>query len=206
MPYGKDWSFAVTVPEGWVGECSAEETHGVTVALWPEGAKWPEAPGLLYVTTTRRNGRPLSEVMSADRAEYLRHAPGSSATPDAPAALARLKLSVPVVRTEVTANGRAELIAYGETPNVVVLIVLTAENPAALDSRREDFVRFVCSFPPVDRVREKPVEAAPGRRSRRDAESLISGIGRQASMIATARVQPAEAPRILHGKQAIVNP
>jgi hypothetical protein len=161
MPYGKDWSFAVTVPEGWVGECSAEETHGVTVALWPEGAKWPEAPGLLYVTTTRRNGRPLSEVMSADQAEYLRHAPGGSVTPDAPVALARLKLSVPVVRTEAAANGRAELIAYGETPNVVVLMVLTAENAAALDSRREDFVRFVRSFLPVDRVREKPVEAAP---------------------------------------------
>lgn len=182
MPYGKDWSFAVTLPEGWLGECSAEQTHGVTVAAWPAGATWPNAPALLYVTTTRREGRSLDEVMAADREEYRRHAPDGLITADSPVPLALIKSSLPVVRTQDGHSGRTELVAYGETPQVVVLMVLTADSPAALDAQRDAFVQFVRTFLPATRTRNEPSAptgpVAPVAPAGKTAPAVGAGSGR----------------------------
>jgi hypothetical protein len=155
LPFASDWSFAIAIPDGWSGECSAESTHGVTVAAWPAGARWPDAPGLLYATVTRRNGRTLEQVVADDRAEYLRHAPEGVVTeqPDLP--LAQTKGSLRVVRTDAPQAGRHELIAYAELPKMVVLIVLTADTPATLETDRDAFVAFARSFLPADRVHAK---------------------------------------------------
>jgi len=161
MPFAKDWSFAVAVPDGWKGECSAEETHGVTVAVWPAGAHWPAAPGVMYATVTRRNGRTLEQVIADDASEYRRHAPTGVVADEPSIALAQTKGTLRVVRTDAPDAGRHELIAYAELPKMVVLLVLSAESTAVLDADREAFVGFARSFLPVDRVHAEEAMRPP---------------------------------------------
>jgi|GEM_PF-2242193 hypothetical protein len=161
MPFAKDWSFAIAVPEGWKGECSAEETHGVTVAVWPAGAQWPKAPGVMYATVTRRNGRTLDQVIADDQAEYQRHAPQGVVVAEPAIPLAQTKGSLRVVRTDAPDAGRHELIAYAELPKMVVLLVLSAESPAVLDADRDAFVGFARSFLPVDRAHAEDAMRPP---------------------------------------------
>lgn len=147
--YGANWAFFFVAPEGWNVACPLNEPSGLALALWPKGSDWPQAKGRMYVTVADKGNFTLQQFAVDEIKRFRKESP-------------RLKVKIldPILFSNKTkvlmrkltgdAYGNHELVAYGSSGPVYLILVLSAHSEAEFDKFRPAFNEFVLSIGPME--------------------------------------------------------
>ena len=147
--FGSDWAFAFSAPARWTAQCSAQQTAGAAVTLWPQGTLTAAAPAMMYVTVTVKNRRSLA-LFAADAQQRLRSDKPNLAVRFVPGMSIAGGVAALVFRATDARNH--ELIAYVEGPTRFFAVVMSARSEKSLEDYRGAFKSLLNSFVPM-RVR-----------------------------------------------------
>ena len=146
--YGKNWAFLFAAPNTWKVACPVNDPSGVVVALWPEGTPWANAPGVMYVTVSEKDGFSLEQFADDELARFRKQSPmlqvhvaESILLPNKTQALVR----------ELTGDqyGNHEAVAYANAGTVYLIAVLTSRTQKGFERLRPAFGEFVSSISPM---------------------------------------------------------
>lgn len=146
--YGKEWSFFFATPKGWKVECPANDPSGVVVALWPDGTPWADAPGVMYVTVSEKDGFSLEQFAEDELTHFRQQSPKLRVEVSDPIALPNKSRAL-VRRLTSDQYGNHELVAYADAGTVYLVLVLSARTQQEFDRLRPAFDEFVSSVSPT---------------------------------------------------------
>lgn len=164
--YGKNWAFLFATPKNWNVACPVNDPSGVVVALWPEGTPWANAPGVMYVTVSQKDGFSLEQFAEDELARFRKQSPKLQAQV-AEAILLPNKTQALVRELTGDQFGNHEAIAYVNARTVYLIAVLTSRTEEEFKRLRPAFGEFVSSIGPMKI--EFQDTAAPNPAVKRDA-------------------------------------
>ncbi len=146
--YGPEWAFGINVPNHWQSACHAEKTHGVPLALWPEGFSWANAMSRMYITVSLKHGMTLKEFADDEIERFKVESPNVKAE-----SLAGIQDSASKIERHLSGdrNGSHELIEYLDGGAVFYILVFSSKTQEDFDKLNRDFEIFASSFQQLDR-------------------------------------------------------
>lgn len=146
--YGDEWAFGINVPNLWQSACHAEKTHGVPLALWPEGFSWANAMSRMYITVSKKNGMTLKEFADDEIERFKVLSPNVKVD-----SLAGIQDSASEIERRLSGdrNGSHELIKYLDGGTVFYILVFSSKTQEEFDKLNRDFEIFASSFQQLDR-------------------------------------------------------
>lgn len=145
ITYGKDLSFRVSAPPGWVLDNQSGQKQGLLAALYPVGSNWSSATVVMYVNAASKTGDPtLASLINGDFARQKEQSPGLKMESGKPLPIAD-GTEVQVNNFTGDKSGSYESVAYVEAPNTYIMLVLTSRNKAEYDNAKGAFSQLVKS-------------------------------------------------------------
>ncbi|MEO6146787.1 MAG: hypothetical protein ABIT70_06995 [Sulfuriferula sp.] len=157
--YGQNWSFLFSAPKKWETACPVNDQSGVVVALWPKGTPWTNAPGVMYVTVSDKDGFTLEQFAEDELARFRVQSPRLQIQILEPVSLQN-KSKALVRKLSGDQYGSHELVAYADAGNVYLIVVLTSQTQQAFERLRPAFDEFVSSVTPM-KIEFHDVEKTP---------------------------------------------
>lgn len=146
--YGKNWAFLFATPKNWNVACPVNDPSGVVVALWPEGMPWADAPGVMYVTVSEKDGFSLEQFAEDELARFRKQSPKLQAQV-AESILLPNKTQALVRELTGDQYGNHEAIAYVNARTVYLIAVLSSRTEKDLKRFRPAFDEFISSISPM---------------------------------------------------------
>lgn len=125
LVYGKDTAFLLNPPKTWVVDTHVGVEQGINAALYPKGDTWQNAPSVMYVRVSKKNGRRLDQFVADDEKQFQSDCPGI-----------RIQNGTPAFKTEHPTMLRKFDCRDARAPN--------AEWVAYIDAKKS-FIVFVAS-------------------------------------------------------------
>lgn len=144
--YGKDHSFMISSPPGWVLDNESAKKQGLLAVFYPLGSTWSSAPAVMYINAASKSGdATIDALIAGDFAREKEQSPGlkmrrGEPLPAADGTLAR------VVHFSGDKWGNFESVAYIEAATLYVMIILTSRNEAAYNDSKSAFATLVKSY------------------------------------------------------------
>ncbi len=147
--YGPNYSYSLAAPEGWLLDNQTGKQQGLLAVFYKEGDNLQTSDVVMYSNTISKSAtKPdLSAVIDYDLKGFKNAYPDLEIS-DAPD-LATMDISGAKAKVKYEFNEpmtRYQAVAYIDTPNTVVLIVLDAKNKIAFDSNVASFEKLVNSY------------------------------------------------------------
>jgi hypothetical protein len=144
---GRDWSFMFLTPENWASSCAQDKLE-VNVALWPETSTWRDAPVVMYINMSRKDGLSLQQFAEDELSRSRAESPSLSVKIARPIPMAKGKQAL-VWELANDRLGNHELIAFADGGTVYLIIALASHVNGGIDEFRSTFQELVSSLIPV---------------------------------------------------------
>lgn len=149
LVYGKGHAFWVCAPKGWLLDNSILSKDGIYAVFYPEGsslANAKESGTFMYVNTSKKANpnEDITTLMRNDATDTKAKVPKAEIH-EAEA----IKVKDIVARVQQFTPGafdRFEAVAYIDSPEVIVMIVMTSKNAQAFDRDYHVFKELVGSY------------------------------------------------------------
>ena len=147
--YGRDYSFFVDTPKGWVLDVESARASGLQAILYPEGATYESAPALIYANAiVRADGgkEPVEAAIDRELRVWATRLPEVPIVYAAPLPTADGKTAT--VKHFLGGKGDAafEAVAYVGEEKTVSVLVLSARNQDGFEIGLPIFARLVGSY------------------------------------------------------------
>ena len=151
--YGKNYSFALTAPKGWVLDITNGRQQGLQAVFYPKGSSWKNGAAVMYANVYQKTDptkESLQTIIANDVADFKKESPNLKVV-DAEAIPTRTDTRSKDKRATVkyfTAdrNGNSEAVAYVDEGNLVVMLVLNARSQQDFEASLPAFKEFVGSY------------------------------------------------------------
>ncbi len=151
--YGKNYSFTLTAPRGWVLDDSSGRGQGVQAVFYPKDSSWKNGAAVMYASVYQKidpNKESVQTVIANDIAEYKKNSAELKVV-DAEPVLTRTDARSKDKKATVKyftgdRNANAEAVAYVDEGKVVVMLVLSARSQKDFDSSLPAFKDLVGSY------------------------------------------------------------
>jgi len=151
--YGKNYSFALTAPKGWVLDTNSGRQQGLQAVFYPKGSSWKNGAAVMYANVYQKND-PTKEsaqtVIANDVADFKKDSPSLKVV-DADSMPTRTDARSKDKKATVKyftgdRNGNSEAVAYVDEGNLVVMLVLNARSQKDFEDSLPAFKEFVGSY------------------------------------------------------------
>jgi len=151
--YGKNYSFALSAPKGWVLDTTSGRQQGLQAVFYPNGSSWKNGAAVMYASVVQKTDptkESLESVIANDVAGFKKDSPNLKIV-DADAILTRTDARSKDKKATVRhftgdSNGNSEAVAYVDEGNLVVMLVLSARSQKDFDGSLPAFKEFVGSY------------------------------------------------------------
>ena len=151
--YGKNYSFALTAPKGWVLDTTSGREQGLQAVFYPNGSSWKNSAAVMYanvVEKTVAGTESLQSIIANDVADYKKQSPELKVT-DADPIPTRANASSKDKHATVKyftgdRYGNSEAVAYVDEGTLIVMLVLNARSNKDFESSLPAFKEFVASY------------------------------------------------------------
>ena len=151
--YGKNYSFALTAPKGWVLDTTSGRQQGLQAVFYPKGSSWKNGTAVMYANVLQKTDpakESLQTIIADDVAGFQKESPNLKvvdADPIPTRTDARSKDKKATVKY-FTADraGNSEAVAYVDEGNLVVMLVLNARSQQDFEASLPAFKDFVGSY------------------------------------------------------------
>lgn len=149
MPYGKGFWFSFCAPNRWIVDNSIARDVGLNAVIYPAGSSWDsarESGTFMYYNTSQKKDEnsTISQLMASDAAEVKRHEQSAIVKKGKPIQVGGI--SVPVQLFAPGGFNRFEAVAYIDSPNVIILFIMSSKNEDIFNRDYDSFVRLVQSY------------------------------------------------------------
>ncbi len=150
---GKNYSFTLTAPKGWVLDNTSGRGQGLQAVFYPKGSSWKNGASVMYANVYQKMDpikESLQTVIANDVAEYKKNSADlkvadAESIPTRTDARAKDKKAMIKYYTG-DRNANSEAVAYIDEGNVVVMLVLTARMKGDFDSSLPAFKELIGSY------------------------------------------------------------
>jgi hypothetical protein len=171
--YGPGYAFLISAPKGWIMDDQAGQSQGVPVVFYHRGESWLGGDPTMYVNLSYKvkgQDDTIQKVIQYDIEQTRKQDPEMKAEAAAPLQTGDGRKAV-VYTFSGPGRGRSqEQVAYLDTPQVVMMLVLSARTEATYKAALPDYLRLVRSFAflanNVDIQPSKPHTADRNKKSR----------------------------------------
>lgn len=145
--FGERHALTVRAPERWVLDTRSGSAQGLQAVFYPQGESWSRSPAVMYCQVVMRSSEigDAGAMIRHDEQRYRGSSPTAVVAEGDSIALGT-GMRIPTRTFSGGAAGTFEQVAYIEARTVVVLMVLSCRNRAALDSSRQAFAQLVRSY------------------------------------------------------------
>jgi hypothetical protein len=149
--YGKDWAFAITVPEKWESVCHAEKEIGVSFGAWLQGENWQDAHTRFYIAAGAGHTADLSLADFADDSlkRFRMHSPNVTVTAYDHPNLRVQKENIIIKKFNNDKFKNHEIVAYVKAPSTYHIFVFSSKSKEGFDKHSASFVDFLSSYTPI---------------------------------------------------------
>ena len=146
--YGRDYSFVVKAPKGWVLDDASAKSQGLDAVFYPAGSSWKESAVVMYVGIGRKAGEKdtIDGVIARDIIDFKKAAPGLKVIDAQAIPLSRGKERVVVKYFIDTERGTHEAVAYIDESKVVVMLVLSSKTKERFESSLPALKELAASY------------------------------------------------------------
>src|ERR1051326_3275936 len=78
--YGKNYSFALTAPKGWVLDTASGRQQGLQAVFYPKGSSWKNGAAVMYANILQKTDpakESLQTIIANDVADFKKESPRS---------------------------------------------------------------------------------------------------------------------------------
>jgi hypothetical protein len=151
--YGKNYSFALTAPKGWVLDTTSGRQQGLQAVFYPKGSSWKNGAAVMYANVyqnTDPTKESLQTIIANDVADFKKESPNLKVV-DADAIPTRTDVRSIDKKATVKyftgdRNGNSEAVAYVDEGNLVVMLVFNARSQKDFEDSLPAFKEFVGSY------------------------------------------------------------
>ena len=149
LVYGKGHAFWVCAPKGWVLDNGILNDQGIYAAFYPQGSSWDKAKenGTVMYVNTARKAPPDDDVatlMKNDAEDTKADAPKAEIHEADP--IKTKKVTARVQQFTPGAFDRFEAVAYIDSPEVIVMIVVSSKDAKTFNRDYPVFKELVGSY------------------------------------------------------------
>ena len=144
--YGRNYSFTLAAPDGWVLDNTTEGKTGLCAVFYPVNSSWKSSRTVMYANTALKGEgqQTREELIAFDTQQFRAKAPKLSVT-ELPALATRNGKSV-VKKFAGDQFNNFEAVAYIDAPKVIVMLVLTSRDEAGFLGAYPAFEKLVGSY------------------------------------------------------------
>jgi hypothetical protein len=147
--YGKDWAFAITVPEKWESVCHAEKEIGVSFGAWQPGENWQNAHTRFYIAAGHKADLNLVEFADDSLKRFRMHSPDVIVTAYDHPNLRVQKENIIIKKFNNDMYKNHEIVAYVKATNTYHIFVYSSKSKEGFDKYSASFVDFLSSYTPI---------------------------------------------------------
>jgi hypothetical protein len=151
--YGKNYSFALTAPKGWVLDTTNGRQQGLQAVFYPKGSSWKNGSAVMYANVyqkTDASKQSLQTVIANDVTEFKK---GSASLKVVDAEAIPTRTDARSKDKEATVKyftgdgtGNSEAVAYIDEGTLVVMLVFSARSQKDFEASLPAFKEFVGSY------------------------------------------------------------
>jgi hypothetical protein len=150
LVYGKGHAFFVCAPKGWVLDNGILNDDGIYAAFYPESSSWAKAKEegtVMYVNTAKKgkSNEDVASLMKSDAADTKANAPKAEIH-EAEALKTKKDAAARVQQFTPGSYDRFEAVAYIDSPEVIVMIVMTSKDSKTFKRDYPAFKELVGSY------------------------------------------------------------
>lgn len=162
LVYGKQHSFLISAPAGWVLDNQSGAAQGLHAVFYPQGSSWKYSAVVMYANTARRKkGDTLDSFINYD-VSVFRDQRRAQKIEDGPSLATGDGRRVPVKYFLGDLNGNYEAVAYVEEKYIVVYLVMTSRSEELFNEDLPAFQKLVASYKFVtENVKEETHQPPP---------------------------------------------
>ena len=144
---GRQISFVLKEPSGWVLDTRAGRQEGVEAVLYREGSSWANGVVVMYARVIHKDDTQdtVAKVISNDVADFMKLSKESKVA-DSPSLQTRDKKSAIVKTFYDAANKNHESVAFIDEAKVVVILALSSRDKAEYEKALPAFQALVNSY------------------------------------------------------------
>lgn len=150
LVYGKDHSFFIDNPEGWILDNTQGKEFGLLAVLYPKGSSFKSAESVMYeniATKSPERGNNIEEIMRLDKLKFQKGKPemrvsvgNDIVTQD------KKNAKVLIFSRDNLGIQTNEAVAYIDETKIVVLLVLSSQSEMSFKKAYPDFQKLVSSY------------------------------------------------------------
>ena len=145
--YGRNFSYAVSEPNGWVLDSQAGKSQDLSVVFYKRGQSWQNGDAVIYINlNSRRKGVSLEREAKEDVAEFSKREPDLLIAPAQPLQTRDGRKALTYTFLHRDGKPPFEKTAYIQMPTITQTVVLTAKTRASYDAALPTFASIVGSL------------------------------------------------------------
>lgn len=151
--HGKNYSFTLTAPKGWVLDDKSGRSQGLQAVFYPNGSSWKDGSAVMYENVHQKSDPTKDTIKTVidDDISDFKQASRTVKTVDADPIPTRTDTRSANKKAVVKyfiddQNGTNEAVAYVDEKDVVVMLVLSARNQQSFKASFPAFKEFVGSY------------------------------------------------------------
>jgi len=130
--YGKNFSYAVSEPKGWVLDSEAGKSQDLSVVFYKQGQSWQNGDAVIYINLNpRRKGVSLEREAKEDANEFLKREPDLLITSAPPFKTHDGRKALTFTFMHRKGQPPFEKTVYIQMPTITQTVVLTAKTRSA---------------------------------------------------------------------------
>lgn len=147
--YGKDFSYILKAPKGWVLDNSSAAEQGIYAVFYPIGGSWNKSIAVMYTNTSIVDSlMTMEDFIDMDLVSFKADKKDIVITSKDDIYMGDKNVKIREILGD--ANGNYEAIAYIKEKNLVVLIVLSSRNKNEYFSNLPKFEELLKSYKFID--------------------------------------------------------
>jgi hypothetical protein len=143
--FGRDHSFSLTAPAGWVLDNASGVPQGLQAVFYPKGSSWKDSASVMYAGVTRKEKASFAKVVQDDVARFKEGSPKTTVA-DLPSLLTHDKKKAVVKCFFDAKHDNHEAVAYIDEAKVVVLLTLSCRSQEELDKSMSAHKELIASY------------------------------------------------------------
>jgi hypothetical protein len=146
--YGKNHSFMLTAPEGWIIDNKSGIPNGLHAVFYPKGSSWSKATAMMYANTASKKvagNETIGKVIEYDISQFKKKSPDLAVKDAEPLPISKGKKAIIKYFSGDNFNNH-EAIAYIDENKVVVIIVLSSRSKEEFENSLPAFKELLNSY------------------------------------------------------------
>jgi len=144
---GRQFSFVLKEPNGWIMDSETVKAEGVQAVLYPHGSSWKDAVAVMYARVIYKNEEQntVDKVISNDVTDFLKLSKESTVSDSPPLKTRDKQKGISKVFYDA-ANKNYEMVTFIDASKVVVILALSSRQKAEYEKALPAFKALVGSY------------------------------------------------------------